>query len=138
MATSCSNPNCSCQKEYNERQLAEDLNDERSRRDAEWVRAISVALGRDRNYNVPIVPDPELFGKLFEEIRSEQGTVRLVPSGCPDSGRCPVCDPPEDGPVTTDDLTLLRNELLREIAEACGLVGGIKGLAAELRKRVKK
>ena len=68
-------------------------------------------------------------------------------TSCPDSGRCPVCDPPEDGPyrscqnvrpVTTDDLTLLRNELLREIAEACGLVGGIKGLAAELRKRVKK
>lgn len=38
-------------------------------RDADWVLAIGHALGLDSGYKVPIVPKPEVFRELFDEVR---------------------------------------------------------------------
>lgn len=38
-------------------------------RDADWALAMAQALGADSNYEVPIVPDPDAFRKLFNNIR---------------------------------------------------------------------
>jgi hypothetical protein len=39
-------------------------------RDKDWILAMADALGMQSGFNVPIVPEPEPFRKLFAEIRA--------------------------------------------------------------------
>lgn len=53
-------------------------------RDADWVLAIGHALGLDSGYEVPIVPEPEPFKRLFAEVRRRvsEVTTRATCQAC--------------------------------------------------------
>lgn len=46
-------------------------------RDKDWTLAIGYALGFDSGFNIPIVPEPREFNKLFDAIAAEARKMAL-------------------------------------------------------------